>query len=94
MDRLLFVLTFLSALGAGLIGGLFFAFSSFVMIALGRLPPASGISAMQSINVAESGVLPCLLRDGRSLYSGIDCRTYQVVGASRRLHSSWKSRRH
>jgi uncharacterized membrane protein len=52
MDRLLFVLTFLSALGAGLIGGLFFAFSSFVMTALGRLPPASGISAMQSINDA------------------------------------------
>lgn len=52
MDRLLFASTFLSALGAGLIGGLFFAFSTFVMTALGRLPPAGGISAMQSINVA------------------------------------------
>jgi uncharacterized membrane protein len=52
MDRLLFVLTFLSALGAGLIAGLFFAFSSFVMTALSRLPPPAGISAMQSINVA------------------------------------------
>jgi uncharacterized membrane protein len=49
---LVFALTFLCALGAGLIGGLFFAFSSFVMTALGRLPPAGGISAMQSINVA------------------------------------------
>ena len=52
MDGLLFALTFLAALGSGLIGGLFFAFSAFVMSALGRLPPAGGISAMQSINVA------------------------------------------
>jgi uncharacterized membrane protein len=52
MDRALFVVTFLSALGAGLIGGLFFAFSVFVMTALGRIAPAAGISAMQSINVA------------------------------------------
>lgn len=52
MDRALFVVTFLSALGAGLNGGLFFAFSVFVMKALGRVAPASGIAAMQSINVA------------------------------------------
>jgi uncharacterized membrane protein len=52
MDCLLFALTFLAALGSGLIGGVFFAFSSFVMKALGRVPPASGIATMQSINVA------------------------------------------
>ena len=52
MDRLLFALWFFAALGAGLIGGLFFAFSTFVMTALGRLPPSGGIAAMQSINVA------------------------------------------
>jgi uncharacterized membrane protein len=52
MDTLLFASTFFAALGSGLIGGLFFAFSAFVMSALGRLPPAGGISAMQSINVA------------------------------------------
>jgi uncharacterized membrane protein len=51
MDRALFVVTFLSALGTGLNGGLFFAFSVFVMSALGRIAPAAGISAMQSINV-------------------------------------------
>lgn len=38
-------------LGCGLIGGVFFAFSSFVMKALVRLAPAQGIAAMQSINV-------------------------------------------
>ena len=32
--------------------GVFFAFSSFVMGALARIPPAQGIAAMQSINVA------------------------------------------
>ncbi|MBI2255418.1 MAG: DUF1772 domain-containing protein [Proteobacteria bacterium] len=39
------------ALGSGLIAGAFFAFSSFVMGALGRLPAAQGIAAMQSINL-------------------------------------------
>jgi uncharacterized membrane protein len=39
------------ALGSGLIAGFFFAFSICVMKALGKLPPAQGIAAMQSINV-------------------------------------------
>jgi uncharacterized membrane protein len=46
-----FVLTVVAALGCGLNAGVFFAFSSFVMAALRRLPPAQGIAAMQSINV-------------------------------------------
>ena len=45
------VLTFGTALGCGLIAGVFFAFSSFVMKALARLPAPQGIAAMQSINV-------------------------------------------
>lgn len=51
MDDVLVALTVLSALGCALNGGVFFAFSSFVMAALRRLPPAQGIAAMQSINV-------------------------------------------
>ena len=39
-----------AAVGSGLVGGVLFAFSSFVMPALRRIPPAQGISAMQSIN--------------------------------------------
>ena len=50
-DGLLSVLTLISALGCGLVGGIFFAFSAFIMKALGRLPPAQGIAAMRSINV-------------------------------------------
>ena len=38
-------------LGSALVGGIFFVFSSFVMKALARVPPAEGIAAMQSINV-------------------------------------------
>jgi uncharacterized membrane protein len=44
-------LTLLTALACGLMGGVFFAFSSFVMPALGRIPVAEGIRAMQRINV-------------------------------------------
>lgn len=51
MHGLLTVLTFLAALGAGLVAGIFFAFSAFIMTALGRIPAERGISAMQSINV-------------------------------------------
>ena len=40
-----------AALGCGLIAGVFFAFSTFVMSALARLEPAQGIAAMQSINI-------------------------------------------
>ena len=39
-----------SALGSGLIAGIFFAFSTFVMAALARLAPAQGMAAMQAIN--------------------------------------------
>jgi uncharacterized membrane protein len=42
--------TLATALGCGLVAGVFFAFSAFVMPALKRLPPAHGIAAMQSIN--------------------------------------------
>jgi uncharacterized membrane protein len=46
------IVVLLAALGCGLVAGIFFAFSSFVMAALSRLPPAGGAAAMQSINVA------------------------------------------
>jgi uncharacterized membrane protein len=52
LEDLLFPLALFSALGSGLVAGVFFAFSTFVMRALGRLPPAQGIAAMQAINVA------------------------------------------
>jgi uncharacterized membrane protein len=50
-DGPLSALTLVSALGGGLMAGVFFGFSSFVMKALARLRPAQGIAVMQSINV-------------------------------------------
>ena len=38
-------------LGSALVGGIFYAFSSFIMKALARVPAPEGIAAMQSINV-------------------------------------------
>ncbi len=50
-ENIVFSLAFASALGSGLMAGMFFAFSTFVMRALARQPAAHGIAAMQSINV-------------------------------------------
>lgn len=52
VDQLLFALALFAAPGCGLVAGVFFAFSAFVMKALSRLPFGEGIAAMQSINVA------------------------------------------
>jgi uncharacterized membrane protein len=38
-------------LGSAIVGGVFFAFSSFIMSALGAVPKSAGIVTMQSINV-------------------------------------------
>jgi uncharacterized membrane protein len=47
----LFGLKLATVLGCGLMAGVFFAFSTFIMSALARLPPPQGIAAMQSINI-------------------------------------------
>jgi uncharacterized membrane protein len=51
MSGILYTATLVTALGCGLIAGVFFAFSTFVMAALRRLKPEEGIAAMQSINI-------------------------------------------
>ena len=51
MKEFLDILTFAAVLGSGLVAGIFFAFSTFVMRALGQLPENQGIAAMKSINV-------------------------------------------
>jgi len=50
IDNLFFTLTLLSAVGCGLMAGVFFIFSNTVMSALAQLQPPQGIAAMQSIN--------------------------------------------
>ena len=51
VHNLRFLLMLFTALGCGLIAGVFFAFSTFVMQALSQQPPAQGIATMQSINI-------------------------------------------
>src|SRR5215204_4121571 len=47
LDDLNVALTVAAALGCGVVAGVFFAFSSFVMAAFARLPAGQGIAAMQ-----------------------------------------------
>jgi uncharacterized membrane protein len=49
--QLVALITF-AAIGSGIVGGVFFAFSTFIMKSLDRLPPAQSISAMNAINKA------------------------------------------
>ena len=51
-DGWLVLLTVATAIGCGLTGGVFFAFSTFIMKGLGRVPAERGMAAMQGINVA------------------------------------------
>jgi uncharacterized membrane protein len=41
----------LAVIGCGLIAGVYFAFSTFIMTAFAHIPPVQGIAAMNSINV-------------------------------------------
>jgi uncharacterized membrane protein len=44
-------LLWFSALGCGVMAGVYFAFSTFIMTSLGRLDQATGIASMNAINV-------------------------------------------
>ena len=56
-------LLWFSAIGCGLLAGLYFTFSAFIMTALGRLEQAHGIAAMNSINssILQSLFMPFFL---------------------------------
>lgn len=75
IDGLFFTVTLFAALGCGLMAGVFFAFSVFVMKALARLAPAEGIAVMQSINVAV--INPLFL--GAFLGTGVMCVVAMIV---------------
>ena len=69
MDQLIPVVGTMALLGSALVGGILFAFSSFVMKALARVPSAEGIGAMQSINVVVLNPLVsgCVHGNGRGV---------------------------
>ncbi len=64
-------LLWFSAVGCGLLAGLYFAFSAVIMTSLGRIGPAAGIAAMNAINVdiVKSLFMPFYL--GTTLTSGV-----------------------
>jgi len=56
-------------IGAGIIGGVFFAFSNFVMKALAEQPPAAAVAAMQRINLVVLNPLFLGVFAGTALFS-------------------------
>jgi uncharacterized membrane protein len=77
-------LTIIAAVGAGVSGGVFFAFSTFVMKALGRLPDAEAMSAMKAINKAAPSP-PFML----ALFGTGAVSIAVSVAALRHLDQSW-----
>jgi uncharacterized membrane protein len=55
------VLTTAAAIGSAVVGGLFYAFSTFVMRGLDRTDPVDAITAMQGINAEAQANAPFLL---------------------------------
>ena len=51
MGRTVYLLTVLAALGSAIVGGVMYAFSSFVMSGLDRATPAQAVAAINGINV-------------------------------------------
>jgi uncharacterized membrane protein len=63
MQMLITGLLWFSAIGCGLLAGLYFAFSTFIMTALDRIGQVAGIAAMNAINVTivQSLFMPVFL---------------------------------
>jgi uncharacterized membrane protein len=77
-----------TAIACAAMGGVFFAFSTFVMPALKRLPPAQGLAAMQSINI--TAVTPMFMTAlfgtavlclGLGAHAAITSRPYVLAGS-------------
>jgi uncharacterized membrane protein len=77
-------LTIVAAIGAGVSAGVYFAFSAFVMKALGRLPAGQGVSAMNAINKAAPAPLFMLALFG----TAVVCVALAVI-ALRDLDQRW-----
>ncbi|MEF0940196.1 anthrone oxygenase family protein [Rhizobium sp. BR 362] len=74
-----------AALGSGLLAGVYFAFSTFIMQAFGRLTVDQGIAAMQSINttiVRSPFIVLFLLTAALSLFIAVMAILYWRGGTS------------
>jgi uncharacterized membrane protein len=77
MDGFPYIATLVTAIASGLVAGAFLVFSNFVMQALRRLPPAQGMTAMQTINVTVINPLFMTLVFG----TGLVCIVLAVLAA-------------
>jgi uncharacterized membrane protein len=73
-NKLVFGITYATAIGSGLMAGLFYMFSIFIMRALDRLPAIQGIAAMQSIN--KTIVTPLFL----IVFVGVTLASVALIG--------------
>lgn len=69
VGSLITAVTFVTALCSGLMAGLFFVFSAFMMTALARLGAPQGIAAMQSVNLTILNPLFLTIFMGTALLS-------------------------
>ncbi|HWV34867.1 MAG TPA: anthrone oxygenase family protein [Thermomicrobiales bacterium] len=81
MEVFFSIVTVVSALGAGLMAGIFLIFSICVMAALNRLSPATGVAAMNAINATILGPVFAVLFTGTGITSAV-----LVVGSILRWH--------
>lgn len=70
-ENLIPALLWFGVIGSGVMAGIYFAFSVFIMSALAVIPQAAGVSAMQSINrvILRSGFMPLFF--GTTLVSAV-----------------------
>lgn len=69
MDEIVYYFIIIAAIGSGMVAGVLFAFSAFVMKALNRLSAEQSIAAMQSINITVLNPLFSVLFFGTGLIS-------------------------
>jgi uncharacterized membrane protein len=82
MEAAITALLWFCAIGCGLLGGLYFAFSAFIMRALADIEPAAGAAAMNAINrvILRSAFMPLFLG------STLACAALAILGA---IAGSW-----
>ena len=80
MDAIAFGLAYASALGSGLMAGLFFIFSNTVMRALGRQPAPSGAETMQAVNGVILNPLFLVVFMGTALLGALAAALWLVQG--------------
>jgi uncharacterized membrane protein len=85
MSSVLYSLTIAAALGSGIVAGIFFGFSTFIMQGLGRIALPAGIAAMQAINITVINPLFFAAFFGTVLVTGVVVILALVQGQSAAL---------